>query len=105
MGDWDDSDVGASCYPSSKPEPSDFCDDKSACIGECNGTWIIGFCAYSATGGSDDPCAIEMNVQGTGYIYTGSPSRDVMHASCAASESACGGCNGTFCHYFKSPIY
>merc|ERR1712238_85640 len=100
-GATDLNDVGASCYPSAKPERYDFCDDKSACGGRCNGTWVTGFCALEATDGpkAKDACAMKLNGYATGYDYVGSLSRAVGNATCATSASACGGCNGTWCHY------
>merc|ERR1712226_832949 len=106
MGHTDDNDVGASCYPSSKPELYDFCDDKSICRSECNGTWVTGFCAFNATADTEDVCATELNRLSTGYVYTGTPNRAVMGDYCG-SEDTCGGpgCNGTWCHYVKTPSY
>lgn len=104
MGHTDEDDVGASCYPSSKPEPYDYCDDTDICEGPCNGTWVIGFCAFNATEDTLDACATEVNTKGTGYVYTGSPAR-AASGYCATEDACASECDGTWCHYVKSPIY
>lgn len=99
------SDVGASCYPSSKPEAYDFCDNEDICLSDCNGTWLVGFCALNTTSTSEEACGLELNEAENGYEYTGATNRAVMDHPCAASADACSGCNGTWCTYVKTPIY
>eukprot|EP00405_Crypthecodinium_cohnii_P012876 CAMPEP_0206444070 /NCGR_PEP_ID=MMETSP0324_2-20121206/14714_1 /ASSEMBLY_ACC=CAM_ASM_000836 /TAXON_ID=2866 /ORGANISM="Crypthecodinium cohnii, Strain Seligo" /LENGTH=286 /DNA_ID=CAMNT_0053912065 /DNA_START=156 /DNA_END=1016 /DNA_ORIENTATION=- len=108
MGATDDADVGASCYPSSKPEPFDFCDSEDSCGGPCNGTWVVGWCALAQPEGKAEKtalCNLRMNAKGTGYNYESPVERAVMDDPCAASESDCLGCNGTWCEYIKTPFY
>mmetsp|Transcript_111940 Transcript_111940/g.361401 ORF Transcript_111940/g.361401 Transcript_111940/m.361401 type:complete len:223 (-) Transcript_111940:81-749(-) len=96
LGYTDPTDVGGSCYPSSKPEPGSYCDSEQTCGTKCNGTWVPGFCGYEASEPTGDLCDAAMR---------GNKSLRAEEGSFCATEATCSSCNGTWCHYIKDPEY
>mmetsp|Transcript_103118 Transcript_103118/g.274155 ORF Transcript_103118/g.274155 Transcript_103118/m.274155 type:complete len:191 (-) Transcript_103118:162-734(-) len=91
----DPEDIGMSCYPTAKAELDGYCDAKSTCLGDCNGTWVEGFCGFAMKGKEgSDICKTAL---------AGPKSLRADKDSECDTEATCGVCNGTWCHYKKAP--